>query len=376
MADAEPEEATVELGYVEPCSDRYNFAPENFPSKVGGRPVWLNSQNPLSPEEIVCPRCENQLKFLCQIYSPREDLPDNAWHRTYYVYVCEEAGCFWTPGALRVFRYQIPQENEIYPSELPEENSEENSEEDPTFEETLTLGQCVVCSLKAEKTCSQCHEFSYCCRDHQSKHWNRGHRNLCGHRNKLGNLIETAETIRCNLEKFSFPEFEIIFEPEPEKEEEELDEHVQRILKKYEKSILKNEDQAEPEILEAFAKEQTQLEHDDVFLDFQERCSLSPEQVFRFPESTATNAEPLWCGSQSQIKLEDVPPCPLCSKPRKFDFQIMPQLLSDLNEMKLDWASLCVYTCPDSCGNGDEFVDEYIHWQEPIQHLGPLTGLV
>jgi len=287
---AETDEPTVELGYVEFCENRSTFAPENFPSKVGGKPVWLNAEHPLAPKDVKCPRCEQQLKFLCQIYSPREDLPESAWHRTFYVFVCGEAGCFWTPGALRVLRYQLPQENDFYPAELPSEFSDE---EIPFYEEKIPKGHCVVCSLKASKTCSQCHEFSYCCRDHQSKHWSRGHRNLCGHRNKMENLIETAETVRCNLEKFWFPEYEMIFEPEPEQDEKKIDEHVQRILKKYEDSILKNEDQAEPEILEAFANEQTQLEHDEVFLDFQERCSLSPEQVFRFPDSHATNAEQL-----------------------------------------------------------------------------------
>jgi hypothetical protein len=53
-------------------------------------------------------------------------------------------------------------------------------------------------------------------------------------------------------------------------------------------------------------------------------------------------------------------------------FKILPQLLSDLGELKLDWSNLCIYTCPNSCGGHEQFYEEHMHWQEPHQPLGPI----
>merc|ERR550539_1955659 len=113
-------------------------------------------------------------------------------------------------------------------------------------------------------------------------------------------------------------------------------------------------------MLDAYAQEKDELGKDDLFTGFEERCALCPDQVFRFPENSLDyNPKPLWCGSQSRIKLSEIPPCPYCSAPRIFEFQVLPQLLSDLGELNLDWSNLCVYTCPNSCGEDLQFYEEF-----------------
>eukprot|EP00494_Astrolonche_serrata_P034478 UN34747 len=55
----------------------------------------------------------------------------------------------------------------------------------------------------------------YCSKEHQKLHWDRGPKGLCGKTDSSGGPIETQETMKLNLCKFRYPEFEIIFEPEP-----------------------------------------------------------------------------------------------------------------------------------------------------------------
>ncbi|CAM9197941.1 unnamed protein product, partial [Choristocarpus tenellus] len=73
---------------------------------------------------------------------------------------------------------------------------------------------------------------------------------------------------------------------------------------------------------------------------------------------------------------QDVPPCPRCGSPRRFEFQVLPHLLHFLGveacgkvwdpavamgsspgkvdtpiQHTMDWGTLAVYTCPNSCGS-------------------------
>uniref|UniRef100_A0A915JVC9 Programmed cell death protein 2 C-terminal domain-containing protein n=1 Tax=Romanomermis culicivorax TaxID=13658 RepID=A0A915JVC9_ROMCU len=62
---------------------------------------------------------------------------------------------------------------------------------------------------------------------------------------------------------------------------------------------------------------------------------------------------------------DDIPDCSVCGAPRIFEFQVMPHLLHYLNVddvgKSLDWATVAVYTCSESCsienlGYSTEFV--------------------
>ena len=107
----------------------------------------------------------------------------------------------------------------------------------------------------------------------------------------------------------------------------------------------------------------------------------------------------LWISSRN--KPTSIPPCPRCRSPRRFEFQVMPQLLNDLlikkkkkkkkfsdfgkssadegdDDDHLDWGTLLVYSCPKSCPisrlEGDSrattsecsYVEEFIYNQPVV----------
>lgn len=57
---------SVDLGFLDKCEPwllRNTF----FPSKVGGRPAWLDVESIPSNNRLKCTECEKQLAFLCQV---------------------------------------------------------------------------------------------------------------------------------------------------------------------------------------------------------------------------------------------------------------------------------------------------------------------
>lgn len=64
----------------------------------------------------------------------------------------------------------------------------------------------------------------------------------------------------------------------------------------------------------------------------------------------------LWANGNTMLPLEKVPRCPCCGGERKFEFQVMPQLIYLLGQEKdakeypeIDFGSLIVFTCSHSC---------------------------
>ena len=58
---------TVELGFLEEC-ESWLLTNTYFPSKVGGKPAWLELENVPSLEDMKCRRCKEPLVFLCQVF--------------------------------------------------------------------------------------------------------------------------------------------------------------------------------------------------------------------------------------------------------------------------------------------------------------------
>jgi hypothetical protein len=69
-----------------------------------------------------------------------------------------------------------------------------------------------------------------------------------------------------------------------------------------------------------------------------------PEQVLRYVKQRGSGVEPLWMSEKNQP--QNIPNCPLCGSKRLFEFQIMPQIFDQLQELMLvDWNTVCFYTC-------------------------------
>ena len=56
----------VDIGYLEETCI-WALHPRFFPSKIGGKPAWLNLQDLPRPAELACVRCNEPLIFLCQV---------------------------------------------------------------------------------------------------------------------------------------------------------------------------------------------------------------------------------------------------------------------------------------------------------------------
>lgn len=42
----------------------------------------------------------------------------------------------------------------------------------------------------------------------------------------------------------------------------------------------------------------------------------------------------------------------------------MPQLLNSLKDLSIDWGTIAVYTCENSCETGDVYVNEFCYKQD------------
>lgn len=59
-------ESTVDLGFLE-GQEPWLLTNKFFPSKVGGRPAWLELNKLPAVKQLQCAECEKELTFLCQV---------------------------------------------------------------------------------------------------------------------------------------------------------------------------------------------------------------------------------------------------------------------------------------------------------------------
>jgi len=146
---------------------------------------------------------------------------------------------------------------------------------------------------------------------------------------------------------------------------------------------------------------------DPLFTRFKDRVAAEPEQVLRYdraPGADAKGFQPLWVSTWNQpasppmpeLPKRDpnskvppppmprpvaptaaandavVPPCQRCGAARRFEFQVLPQLLYYLGPnagAAMDFATVAVYTCSNSCGDGvkDGYFEEFTWVQAHAQ---------
>ncbi|XP_078261848.1 programmed cell death protein 2 isoform X2 [Rhinoraja longicauda] len=197
-------------------------------------------------------------------------------------------------------RNQLGRVNDFYPAE-------------PQPEAQASLGPppglrlCRVCGALGPNTCSRCRRAHYCGEEHQRADWKAGHRAQCGTAGAAGD--DGASTLNV-----LFPELELVMEREDEQDEcgETLAAAGQVCMSEV----------MEEKVLEAMAKHTTN--EVQIFAKFQKRIALAPDQV-------------------------------------------MPQLLNHLKVDRLgeslDWGTLVVYTCAQSCDPGNAYILEFI-WKQ------------
>lgn len=244
MASCEP----VELGFLDEFDDQYAPSPDTFPSKVGGKPVWLDPRLLPSSKSLECRSCKKPCVLLLQIYAPLSDHP-SVYHRSLYVFMCRDPSCHkkGSSDQYRVFCCGLPKENDYYSNEDQEEDTNGGQDEEESSinggeddEESCNGGQneekscnggvvgmkiskasptlCVVCGCRGNSHCSRCRLVHYCSKHHQLQDWRNGHKLMCEEMAGGKEVTNLGHEAGAGL---LLRQFEIVTETEPEEEEEE-----------------------------------------------------------------------------------------------------------------------------------------------------------
>lgn len=326
----------VDLGFAENC-EAWQVESRMFPSKLGGKPAWLDLEKLPTCEDLTCNKCEDQLIFLCQVYAPYED-DENNFHRTIFVFVCRNSACSQrnVNDNIKAFRSHLRRENKFYPFEAPAEKP------DPDFDLRNYVSLCNVCGCFGTKHCGKCKKAVYCCREHQITDWKESHKDNCGANNSA-------------LSTKLFPQFELVMEPE-EIVEKAVDETEE--LQKFEEMEKDGKTGTMKDVPDKDLEQHAIVNDDKVFRKFKKRIDHYPDQVLRYER----DGEPLWIAEHP--KPDSVPNCEYCGGPRRLEFQIMPQLLTVLGEHEIDWGVLCIYSCKISCTLDNSYKAEFVFKQD------------
>lgn len=411
--DEEEEEQEIHwnLGFLEEAESPRQLLRHRFPSKVGGRPAWLDPVRLPSRQQLTCSASGRPLDFLLQVYAPVDANPEAGFHRALFLFISPEGGQLSAPGSVKLFRCQLPRSNAYYspdppsdrdklPKKLQASAAEASRERDPWR------------SVDAEQ---QAAAASTSGRGGGAGGRGRGGGRGAASAPPAAGAAQTggspASLPRAGVQGPGglYPEYEMIVEAEDdyleghggddEDEDEGEDEgereeaqdggggggggggnatsrEVARVLQQYRVRVAEegelDDEELPPDVVdavEAIADEGTRA-----FADFQARVSAAPEQVIRY--SFEDGAAPLWPSPSGRPRLPgDVPPCSCCGGPRKFEFQVLPQLLhylrlNDEDPSAPDWSTLAAYTCAASCsvpaGADCAYAEEFV-WVQPPQ---------
>ncbi|CAL1545453.1 unnamed protein product [Lymnaea stagnalis] len=355
-------ESRVKLGFIEDDTDLRLLSSHFFPSKVGGKPAWLSLDPIPDFDDLRCQKCNSTTVFLMQVYAPLQ-MREDTFHRTIFIFMCPNTSCC-TPedsSNFRIFRSQLPLVNNFYSDSPPSEELTPN--EDITIFPHAGLFQslCFVCGIRGTKKCSQCKNTHYCSKEHQVLDWKSGHKQTC---------LQEIKNDKKQSSRLLFKEYELVTEDEEysegdsnnSKSDEERLLEYENLIRSPQLKELDGKYQAED--LEKSATAET--EDDKLFLKFKRRVDTEPSQVLRYEKG----GEPLWVSAHHKPSPEDIPFCS-CGSQRIFEFQVMPQLLNYLSVDKLDssvdWGTLCVYTCKESCSTGNSYKEEFI-WKQDFHN--------
>ncbi|KAI3913103.1 hypothetical protein MKW98_007119 [Papaver atlanticum] len=363
------EEVPVTLGFVEKPKNPNSLLPQFFPSKAGGTPAWLDPVDLPSEKSRTCGICGNPLQFLLQVYAPISG-KESTFHRTLFVFMCSSMTCLlqdqhqqWKRRpekqcrSVKVFRCQLPRSNAYYSSEPPKLDKACKSP-------GVGVALCNWCGTwKGDKVCSDCRIARYCSKKHQDDHWclkPEGHKQACKQINISSQFSESSTSngkntsIQVVASNVLWTEFEISHEDEAEYEyDTEVSEND------YSSSLVlpKKKDEAVEAMMGDFEGDDDRRS----WTTFQVRVGKAPEQVLRYTQDS--KAKPLWPMASGRPSKADIPKCNYCDGPLCFEMQILPQLLyffgvkNDVDS--LDWATLAVYTCVDSCETSVAYKEEF-----------------
>lgn len=330
------------LGTIDKHStaEPFTFTSRFFPSKVGGKPAWLDLKHIPEPKETTCPKCNVPLVFLCQLYAPinEPDFHGSCFHRTLYVFYCNECK---DDRTFSVFRSQLRRKNDYYSDEPAKPN-------DPNITPDMWgIRLCKVCGCKSLEE----YENLYCSLHHKSIDLNK---------ELEDKFIVVLPEYIINEELDDCSEDSSV-----DSEDGESDNSENCVNDNIPKGSLHDIENLDDALL-AMAYEG---DMDDKYLyKFKKSVSSVPGQIIRYDRL----GSPLWISTKCIPQSNDILPCQFCGQQRSFEFQIMPQILYFLklpessSKRSFNFGILAIYTCPKSCEVGQKYKNEFLWEQSPL----------
>lgn len=144
---------------------------------------------------------------------------------------------------------------------------------------------------------------------------------------------------------------------EDEEEEPSCPGDERQEMEKYRQYLAQHRPTLQDEKLDSYLDSSEMEEEQKVFDTFKQRSKRG--EVIRYRvDWHCTDCPPdiLFVSRERQVHEKDVPSCENCGSKRRFEFQVMPQLLNrilgagrDGQEDHLDWGTLLVFCCAQSC---------------------------
>ncbi|KAF4081229.1 hypothetical protein AMELA_G00159170 [Ameiurus melas] len=276
-----------------------------YTNKIGGCPDVVPG---VSTPHNQCTLCGGLLSHVVQIYCP---LAASLYHRTIHVFACTAPQCHGKQESWKALRSQCME------SEIREPSACQSSDKTPVSstdwcDDADDWGMDSEENVRNEQTCTAQPETDNLTASQEVS-------------SRLQDLCINIESAGQPTDTPTFQSFYISVVEETDLVGQNDLEHANRLLKEYEeregmavREIARFEGEGGEE-----AYEKAKAKHGDaVFSSFMKRISLCPEQVLR---------------------------------PRVFEFQLMPALVSLLrsahltSELAVEFGTVLIYTCRDSC---------------------------
>ncbi|CAI2368132.1 unnamed protein product [Moneuplotes crassus] len=375
---------TVSLGFLEKPQNKLATKSLYFPSFIGGAPAFICKEG-FIPDMTVCSRCNARLTFIGQIYCPLGE-KEETFHRMLYIYACLKGKCVVSCESVRVFRCSLAQSNKYF-SELPPNYSLLELSDAAIAEGQKDVLQAILAGEREYPECFKTQE--------ESKKLSSVY--LLGIEDEPSRVTKKIFKKQLILEKgdaeiedydsddscvLSKADREILekhsFDDEALDAEEKK--HAKELLQKYveneassdpnfeqTKKLLENPDEEDKEDdeegFEEFVdeidskKSKFMTKEFEIFLD---ATKTDPSQVVRY---CAKGMLPLWSSQKYRLKSSNVPKCENCGSNMTLEAQIMPALYNYVNELvNLNWNSIMIYTCEESCNPSEgEYVEEFAY---------------
>ena len=287
--------------------------------QIGGSPSWLNPRDLPLGSPIKCPDCDSLMKFIAQLYAPVND--DEAFHRTLYIFACPSSlGC---QNGVAALRCQLPQINDFYPQNCSDEKDDEFYDNwDNHLSSKWNVNTCTICHQRASGgKCPKSQKW-FCCRDHQVEY----HKTM----KKRKSSDPTTTTTFPSLLKI----MELVVEEEPP--ELELTDDKDALFDSKDEDDEDDDDaDLEQDDLNQIVGMKNGGTSDQETMDFYARVGRAGGSVKdqclryqRWPDigNDDNDNGPLWISSIDKYQTTP-PPCPYCGAERKFEVQILPQML-------------------------------------------------